>query len=112
MFLETAKCRSVTDFTQAQMMPSPDGRAKINDYTPSAGGASLIESQGKGLYNSVQNAMPAAWMSPYLIPSIGAVQLIIAIVFLFVFTIVFAIKTDWAAVTSNGDAGTTMVSPH
>ena len=112
MFLETAKCRGITDFTQAQMMPSPDGRDKINGYTPSKGGASLIESSGRGSYDSMQGSGPAAWMSPYLIPSIGAVQLIIAIVFLFVFTIVFTIKTDWAAVTSNGDAGTTMVSPH
>lgn len=112
MFLETAKCRSVTDFSQAQMMPSPDGRDKINGYTPSAGGAPLIPSNGRGSYDSNQASGPAAWSSPYLIPSVGAVQLIIAIVFLFVFTIVFTIKTDWAAVTSNGDAGTTMVSPH
>jgi len=112
MFLETAKCRSVTDFSQAQMMPSPNGRDKINGYTPSSGGADLKPSNGQGSYLSDQAEGPAAWSSPYLIPSVGAVQLIIAIVFLFVFTIVFTIKTDWAAVTSNGDAGTTMVSPH
>jgi hypothetical protein len=111
MFIETAKCYSLTDFSLAQFMPSPTGKA-FDGFTPSAGGASLPPSSGSGKYMTTQTTGQAAYMNPYLVPNIGAVQLIVAIVFLFVFLIVFAIKTDWAAVTSSGDTAVTMVSPH
>jgi len=40
------------------------------------------------------------------------VLIIIAIVLLFIFTIVFAIKTDWTAVAASGDSSGTMMTPH
>jgi hypothetical protein len=115
MFIETAKCYSLTDFSQAQFMPSPVDKA-FDGFTPSAGGAQLQLSSGSGKYmidrKMTQNGQAVAYMNPFLVPNIGAAQLVAAIVLLFVFLIVFAIKTDWAAVTSSGDTAVAMVSPH
>ena len=107
MFLETAKCLSQTDFSEAQYSPAPFANA-FDGYTPSRGGAPMVPSAGLGGYNAAQASGAAAYMKPYLVPSIGAAHLVAAIVLLFVFTIIFAIKTDWAGVASSGDAGAAM----
>jgi hypothetical protein len=106
MFYETAKCFSQTDFSEAQYSPAPTANA-FDGFTPSAGGAPMIQTLGLGRYLATQASGAAAYMKPYLVPSIGAAHLIAAIVLLFVFTIIFAIKTDWADVASSGDAGLT-----
>jgi len=108
-FLLVAKCYTGSDLSQSQYMPSPIG-PKINGYTPSSNGASsFYTTSGAGLFSTDQASGVAAYLKPYLLPSSGAVQLIIAIVFLFLFTIVFAIKVDWTAAGSTSDANSAMM---
>ena len=115
-FSQVAQCFSQNDFSQAQLMPSPTGAPAISGYTPSSGGATLFPAgfkNGKfavpGLYSAVQASGSAAYVKPYLVPSAGAAQLIIAIVLLFLFTIFFAIKTDWTAVAASADSGSSAI---
>jgi len=108
---QVAACQLETDFSQAQFMPSPTSTA-FNGYTPSSGGVTLASTSGQGLFNLYQQTFAAAYLKPLLIPSGGAVLIIIAIVFLFLFTIVFAIKTDWTAVSSSAADSSQMMTPH
>ena len=103
-FLNVAQCFFLSDFSKSQYMPSPIGK-KINGFTPSSNGASIFyTTSGAGLFTTDQASGAAAYLRPYLVPSVGAVQLIIAIVFMFLFTVVFAIKVDWTASSSTADA--------
>jgi hypothetical protein len=109
VFPRVAQCVFGTDFSQDQLMPSPTGAPVIAGYTPSAGGAlldepfSLISSRTPGVYAANQISGTAAYFKASFVPGSGAVLLTISIVLLFLFTIVFAIKTNWSAVPS--DAG-------
>ncbi len=108
-FLVLAKCFTGSDLSQSQYMPSPFG-PKINGYTPSSGGASsFYTTTGAGLFSTNQAPGAAAYLKPYLLPSSGAVQLIVAIVLLFLFTVVSAIKVDWAASGSTADANSAIL---
>jgi len=113
---QVLSCAAQTDFSQAQSMPSPTSAAAFGGYQPSSGGFSLSEtgqrSSGRGLFNARQAPGPAAYLKTFLLPSVGAAQLIIAIVLLFLFTIVFAIKTDWTAVSSSAADSSQMMTPH
>ncbi len=111
---QVAMCQLETDLSQAQFMPSPYMVPLPNGYTPSSGGAPLYSTSGQGLFKNNQGSLgyPAAYLKPLLIPSGGAVLIIIAIVFLFLFTIVFAIKTDWTAVSSSAADSSQMMTPH
>jgi hypothetical protein len=103
-FLLVTKCFTGSDFSQSQYLPSPIG-SKINGYTPSSGGASYFyPTRGAGLFSSDQVSGVAAYLKPYTLPSTGAVQLIVAIVLLFIFTVVFTIKVDWTAAGSTAEA--------
>ncbi len=100
-FMSVAQCFSLSDFSQSQYMPSPTAQ-KINGYTPSSGGASYFyESKGMGLFQTTQQSGVASYLKPYVLPSSGAVQLIIAIVLMSIFTVFFAIKVDWAQETKS-----------
>jgi hypothetical protein len=112
-FLDVARCFSGSDFSQSQYMPSPIG-TKIKDYTPSSNGAKYFyTTSGAGLFQTDQAPGVAAYLKPYVLPNTGAVQLIIAIVFMFIFTIVFAIKVDWTAagLTARGNSAILMMTP-
>ena len=100
-FMSVAQCFFLSDFSQAQYMPSPIGQ-KINGYTPSAGGASNFNKMpGSGLFEIPQASGVAAYLKPYVLPSSGATQLIISIVLLSLFTVIFAIKVNWAEESSS-----------
>ncbi len=112
MFAQVASCYAQMDFSQAQMMASPTGAA-FNGYTPSSGGVQLLPSGGQGLFqsNQVLGTYAAAYVKSLILPSTGAALLVAALVFLFVFTIFFGIKTDWTAVSSGGDSGSAIMTP-
>jgi hypothetical protein len=108
-FFLVAKCFTGSDLSQSQYMPSPIG-PKSNGYTPSSGGASsFYTTTGAGLFSTNQASGAAAYLKPYVLPSSGAVQLIVAIIFLFLFTVVFAIKVDWTAASSTADANSAIL---
>jgi hypothetical protein len=113
-FSSVSRCYQQTDFSVAQMMPAPTAKA-FSGYTPSSGGIQLLPGSGQGNYNAVQSGNAAAYVNPFIAPSSGAVSLIIAIVFLFIDLIFFAIKTDWTSpdpTTSSADSGSaTMMTP-
>ena len=112
-FYNVASCVTQTDFSNTQFMPSPTSASlpAFNGYTPSSGGVSLNPSQGKGYFTVNQLSGTAAYYKPLLIPSAGALQITVAIVLLFIFTIVFAIKTDWTAVSSSAADSSQMMTP-
>jgi len=111
MFAQVAQCYAQMDFSQAQLMPSPTGASAINGYTPSSGGAPL-QRASPSFFQAIQASGSAAYIKPLIVPSTGASLLVAALVFLFVFTIFFSIKTDWTAVSSGGDSGSaTMMTP-
>jgi len=113
MFAQVAQCYAQMDFSQAQLMPSPTGASAINGYTPSSGGAPLQPGSGQGTFQAIQSGNSAAYFKVFIVPSTGASLLVAALVVLFFFTIFFSIKTDWTAVSSSGDSGsTTMMTPH
>ena len=92
-------------------MPSPIG-TKINGYTPSSSGAISFAQTGAGLFRITQASGVAAYNKPYVLPNTGAVQLIIAIVFMFLFSIIFAIKVDCTAAGSTADANSLIQMTH
>ena len=99
-FLQVARCFTKSDLSEEQYKPSPTG-AKIKGYTPAFKGATLYyETPGAGLFKNMQASGVASYLKPYLVPSVGAVHLIIAIIFMFIFTIVVFVKADWAAASS------------
>jgi hypothetical protein len=115
MFREIAQCVGQTDFSPSQLMPSKTSAPVIGGYQPVAGGIELREVSGLSRLNrdsSLLNQLSgkAAGAEVLYIPYTGAAQLIAAIVFLFLFTIFFAIKTDWAASAPDADS-TQMMTP-
>jgi hypothetical protein len=108
MFREIAQCVGQTDFSSSQLMPSKTAASVISGYQPVTGGIELQEVSG--LYRVNQASGKAAGAEVLYIPYTGAAQLIAAIVFLFLFTIFFAIKTDWAASAPDADS-TQMMTP-
>ena len=108
---QVATCISQTDLTKAQFMPAPT-RAPFGGYTPSSGNSMLAQGAGRGLFRVDQaGGNAAAYLKPSIIPGIGAAALIVAIVLLFLFTIFFAIKTDWKAVSSSADSAAAIMTP-
>jgi hypothetical protein len=107
---QVASCTSQTDFTKEQFMPAPT-RAAFSGYTPSSGTSMLRNSRGRGRFDFDQLPGPTAYLKPSIIPGIGAAALIVAIVLLFLFTIFFAIKTDWKAVSSSADSAAAIMTP-
>ena len=87
-------------------MPSPTSAPAFAGYQPSTGGASssFISAYGAGFFSADQASGTAVGAISFFVPSIGAIQLIIAILLLFVFTIFFAVKTDWTAIASDPKA--------
>jgi hypothetical protein len=105
-FRQMAQCHGATDFSPAQLMPSPTSAPAFAGYQPSTGGASasLIPAYGAGFFSAYQASGTAVGAISFFVPSIGAIQLIIAILLLFIFTIFFAVKTDWTAIASDPKA--------
>jgi hypothetical protein len=103
-FRQMAECHGATDFSPAQLMPSPTSAPAFAGYQPSTGGASLILASGAGFFSADQPSGRAVGAISFFVPSIGATQLIIAILLLFIFTIFFAVKTDWTASASDHKA--------
>jgi hypothetical protein len=85
-------------------MPSPTSASAFAGYQPSTGGASLIPAYGVGFFFADQPSGRAVGAISFFVPSIGAIQLIIAIWLLFISTIFFAVKTDWTAIASDPEA--------
>ena len=88
-------CRFLSSMTTEQLMPSPT-RGSINGFVPSSGGASVPTSGATGRFQATQSGNAAVYLRPDFQLGSGAGLLVATIVILFVFVIVFAIKTDWA----------------
>ncbi len=100
-------CSFLASMTEDQLKPSPTLATLASGYTPSSGGYSLNPTGAQGKWNG----SIATYASPILILGPGAALIVASIVLLFVFVIVFAIKSDWAGEGDNGVATATMMTP-
>jgi hypothetical protein len=93
---KVAPCVVGSDFSNESVMPAPR-RAAINGFTPSSGGfdMSVSRTQAAGLFQTTQAGNAAVYMKPSFRPTSGAGFGIAALVFQFLFTVVFALKVDW-----------------
>lgn len=87
-------CFYLSSMTTEQLMPSPT-RGSINGFVPSSGGT-VVPPNGPHKFRDTQSGNAAVYLRPDFQVGSGAGLLVATIVLLFVFVIVFAIKTDWA----------------
>lgn len=110
---EIAPCVFGTDFSNEQLMPAAT-RAPINGFTPSSGGFNMeyALTGATGNFKAIQSGNAAVFMKPRFRPSYGAGFGIATLVGQFIFTIVFGIKTNWAAAAaSESTSDSTPIAP-
>jgi hypothetical protein len=95
---DVASCVFGTDFSNEQLMPAAT-RAAVNGFTPSSGGYDMqsARTDATGRFQETQSGNAAVSVNSTFSPSYGAGAGIAAICLQFIFTIVFAKKTNWSA---------------
>jgi hypothetical protein len=94
-------CIHRTDFSNEQIGPSPT-RPRINGFLPSSGG---YRPNSFGRWRPVQSGNAAVTATFSFTLGSGAALLISAIVLLFIFSIIFGIKTNWTDVSHDAMYG-------